>query len=87
MSNFSIDGQEILVRIIKYLLEGSVVALAAYLIPSKKLTGEEVLTIALVSSAVFALLDLFSPSIGASARQGAGFGLGGGLIGGFPLAR
>lgn len=86
-TNFSVDGKEIIVRIIKYLLEGSVVALAAYLIPSKKLSGEEVLTIALVAASVFAVLDLFSPSISASARLGAGFGVGAGIIGGMPLAR
>lgn len=87
MAGFSVDGKEIVVRIIKYLLEGSVVALAAYLIPSKKLSGEEVLTIALIASSVFALLDLFSPSISASARLGAGLGIGAGIIGGIPMAR
>jgi uncharacterized protein involved in cysteine biosynthesis len=87
MSHFSVDGKEIVVRIIKYLLEGSVVALAAYLIPSKKLSGEEVLTIALTASAIFALLDLFAPSIGQSARLGAGFSAGASLIGGIPMPR
>jgi ABC-type Co2+ transport system permease subunit len=87
MSNFTVDGKEVVVRIIKYLLEGSVVGLAAYLIPSKKLSGEEVLTIALVAASIFAVLDLFSPSISQSARLGAGFGLGAGIIGGLPLAR
>jgi len=87
MSNFSVDGKEIVVRIIKYLLEGAVVALAAYLIPAKKLSGEEVFTIALCASAIFSLLDLFSPSIGSSARMGAGIGIGGGLVGGFPIAK
>jgi hypothetical protein len=86
-SNFSVDGKEIVVRIIKYLLEGSVVALAAYLIPSKKLSGEEVLTIALISSSIFALLDLFAPSIGQSARLGVGFSTGASLIGGIPMPR
>jgi hypothetical protein len=87
MAGFSVDGKEIVVRIIKYLLEGSVVALACYLIPSKKLSGEEVLTIALTSSAIFAILDLFSPSISSSARLGAGLGIGAGIIGGIPMAR
>lgn len=87
MQNFSVDGKEIVVRIIKYLLEGSVVGLAAYLIPSKKLSGEEVLTIALTAAAVFALLDLFSPSISQSARLGSGFALGSSLVGGIPMPR
>lgn len=87
MANFSVDGKEVVVRIIKYLLEGSVVGLAAYLIPSKKLTGEEVLTIALTAAAVFALLDLFSPSISAASRFGAGGVLGASLVGGLPIAK
>jgi hypothetical protein len=87
MSNFSVDGKEVIVRIIKYLLEGSVVGLAAYLIPSKKLSGEEVLTIALTAAAVFALLDLFSPSIGAASRFGVGAAAGAGLVGGIPIAK
>ena len=87
MQNFSVDGKEIVVRIIKYLLEGSVVGLAAYLIPSKKLSGEEVLTIDLTAAAVFALLDLFSPSISQSARLGSGLALGSSLVGGIPMPR
>lgn len=77
--NFSVDGKEIIVRIIKYVLEGSMVALAAYLIPAKKSSAEEILTIALVAAATFSLLDMFAPSIGSSARAGAGLGLGVGL--------
>ena len=87
MSNFSVDGKEIVVRIIKYLLEGSVVGLAAFLIPSKKMSGEEVLTIALTAAAVFALLDLCLPSSSTAARIGLGFSLGSGLVGGVPIAR
>jgi hypothetical protein len=83
-SNFNIDGKEIIVRIIKYLLEGGCVALAAALLPKNKLSGEEIFTIALVSAATFSLLDLFSPSISASARMGSGFAIGSGLVGGVP---
>jgi hypothetical protein len=35
---------------------------------------------------VFAILDAVSPSIGVTARQGAGFGLGANLVG-FPMRR
>ena len=41
---------------------------------------------ALVAAAVFALLDVLAPSIGVTARQGAGFGLGANLVG-FPMRR
>ena len=35
----------------------------------------------LVAAATFSLLDLFAPSVSGSARQGAGFGVGAGLVG------
>jgi hypothetical protein len=46
----------------------------------------DVLCLALVAAAVFAILDVVSPMIGHSARQGAGFGLGANLVG-FPMPR
>ncbi len=71
-NSFSVDGKEIIVRIIKYILEGAMVAIAAYLIPQKKPNPEEILTIALVAAATFSLLDMFAPSVaGTSARVGA----------------
>lgn len=80
MTNFVVDGKEILVRIIKYILEGSMVAIAVWMIPTKKPYLEEALTIALVAAATFALLDMFAPSIGSSARFGVGLGLGGSMV-------
>jgi hypothetical protein len=76
MSDYSVDGKEIVVRIIKYILEGAMVALAAYLIPQKKSSGEEILTIALVAAATFSLLDMFAPSISNASRFGVGAGIG-----------
>lgn len=82
MMNF--DMQEFVTRLVKYLVEGLAVAMAVFLIPAKaKLPMDEVLLIALVAAAAFAVLDLFAPSVGYSARQGAGFGLGAQLVG-FP---
>jgi hypothetical protein len=43
----------------------------------------EVAMIALTATATFAILDIYAPSVGSSARQGAGFGIGAGLVG-FP---
>ena len=45
---------------------------------------EDVSSLGLVAAAVFAILDVVSPSIGASARTGAGLGLGANLVG-FPM--
>jgi ABC-type Co2+ transport system permease subunit len=84
-SNFSIDGKEIVVRIIKYVLEGAMVGIAAALIPKQKPSLEEILTIALVAAATFSILDLFSPSISTSTRLGVGAALGAGIVGGIPI--
>ena len=70
-------------RALKYLLEGLAVAVAAIYIPKKSLPLDEIAALALVAAAVFAVLDLVSPSIGVTARQGAGFGIGANLVG-FP---
>lgn len=66
---------------IKYLLEGIAVAVAAYFIPRKKVNVVEIIFIALSAAATFALLDLFAPKVGTSARQGAGFGIGANVVG------
>ena len=71
-------------RAIKYLIEGLFVAIAAIFVPKKSLPVEEILTLAVVAAAVFAILDVVSPSIGVTARQGAGFGIGANLVG-FPM--
>lgn len=75
---------EIVNRAIKYLIEGLFVAIAAIFIPKKALPFEEIMTLAVVAAAVFAILDVASPSIGVTARQGAGFGIGANLVG-FPM--
>jgi hypothetical protein len=62
--------------LIKYVLEGAAVALAAFYIPSKKANLQEIALIALTAAATFAVLDLFAPAIAAGTRQGAGFGIG-----------
>ena len=78
-----LDIQELIKRIIKYLVEGLMVAIAAYAIPKQSLKVEEVIIIALTTAATFAVLDVFVPAMGSSARSGAGFGIGANLVG-FP---
>lgn len=75
---------EIVNRVIKYLVEGLFVALAALFIPKRTLPWEEIVSLGVVAAAVFAILDVVSPSIGFTARQGAGFGIGANLVG-FPM--
>jgi ABC-type Co2+ transport system permease subunit len=83
MSGF--DFSELIKRAIKYIVEGIIVALAAYVIPKQSLKVEEVVVIALTAAATFSVLDVFIPSMGATARQGAGAGIGLGVIGGLPI--
>ena len=69
---FSID----LTNLVKYVLEGLAVAVAAFFIPRKNINVQEIVLIALTAAATFAVLDMFTPFVGTSARQGAGFGIG-----------
>jgi hypothetical protein len=67
--------------IIKYLLEGIAVAVAAFFIPRRKVEVKEIILIALSAAGTFALLDIFAPKVGSSARTGAGFGIGANTVG------
>ena len=75
--------EELLKRAIKYLVEGIMVAIVAFVIPQKPLKFDEIAIIALMAAATFSILDTFVPSMGVSARTGAGFGIGANLVG-FP---
>ena len=79
----SFDFSEFIKRVIKYLVEGVMVAVAAFAIPKKKLDMEEIIVIALTAAMTFSILDVFVPSMASSARGGAGFGIGANLVG-FP---
>ena len=72
---------ELVKRAIKYLVEGLMVAIVAFVIPQKPLKFEEIAIIALMAAATFSILDTFVPTMGASARSGAGFGIGANLVG------
>lgn len=81
----TVDTKELCKRVVKYVLEGLIVAFAAVVLPKQKPDLEAAFALALVAAATFAVLDLFAPnsSIATAARQGAGFGLGANLVG-FP---
>ena len=78
-----LDLGELVRRAVKYLVEGIMVAIAAYAIPKKSLNLDEVALIALTAAATFSILDTYVPSMAVSARSGAGFGIGANLVG-FP---
>ena len=75
---------DLLTSVLKYLIEGLVVAFVALLVLNpKKPNFGEILTIGTAAFATFAVLDTFTPTMAVTARQGAGFGLGANLVG-FP---
>lgn len=78
-----VNIRQFIMRIIKYLVEGLMVSIAAYAIPKTSLKFDEIILIALVAAATFSVLDVFIPVMGESARTGAGFGIGANLVG-FP---
>ena len=72
---------DVLRRVLNYVIEGGAVAVAAFVIPQKKMVAYEVIMIALTAAAVFAILDIFAPTVGVASRHGAGLGIGLGLVG------
>ena len=76
-----VNMNELVKRIVKYLIEGLMVAIAAYAIPKRSLNIEEIILLALTAAATFSILDTYIPGMGVSARSGTGFGIGLGLSG------
>jgi hypothetical protein len=74
--NSLFNVSELIKRIIKYFVEGFMVAVAAYAIPKRSLNFEEIIMIALTAAATFSILDTYVPAMGVSARSGAGLGIG-----------
>ena len=56
-----VNFQEVLKRIIKYLVEGLMVAIACYAIPKASMNIDEIGYIALVAAATFSILDTYIP--------------------------
>ena len=54
-----VDFGELVRRAVKYLVEGIMVAIAAYAIPKKSLNVDEVMLIALTAAATFSILDTY----------------------------
>ena len=57
------SGHELCKRVVKYILEGLVVAIASMVLPRQKVDIEAVAAIALVAASTFAILDMFSPML------------------------
>lgn len=64
----------------KYLLEAVVIALAAYIIPNKKVTFTELFIITAVAILTLFVLDMYSTTVAVGTRFGAGLGIGYNLV-------
>ena len=80
MDGLNLDMGDVLRRALKYIIEGIMVALAAFAIPNKRLNMSEILMIALTAASTFSILDTYVPSLAMGARSGAGFGIGANLV-------
>jgi ABC-type Co2+ transport system permease subunit len=68
--------------LIKYLLEGLAVAVAAFYLTKKKTDPRDILMLAVVAATTFLILDQYAPGVASGARQGSGFGIGFNMVGG-----
>ena len=81
-TKFNLELRDVLVKIVKYLVEGLAVAFVAYyLVGRNKLNIRDIVILGITAAFVFAILDIFTPTIALGARFGAGFGIGQGLFG------
>jgi len=71
-------------HIVKYILEGLAVSFVAYYLTGKKTALSEILLLGVAASLTFLIIDLFAPNVSPGLRQGSGFGIGYGMVGGGP---
>ena len=77
----TMDSRELCKRVVKYVLQGLVIAVSVMLIPKPKIDFEAVIALALISAATFAIIDTLMPSMMFPVQLGAGFGIGANLVG------
>lgn len=74
------DLEEIIKRVIKYLVQGFMVALVCFAVPKRSLNLEEIGAIALTAACTFSILDTYLPSISSSYKAGIGLASGVSLV-------
>jgi hypothetical protein len=72
-------------NLVKYIIQGIAVAIAAYVIPNRRTNYREILVISLVAALTFFTLDIFTDDISKGAKFGAGLGIGLSLVTQTPL--
>ena len=82
--NVAADLNEILMRVLKYVVEGLVVGLAVWLAARGRLNAVEIIMVGLTAAATFAVLDMYTPGVAMSARVGTGLGIGANIAN-FPM--
>jgi len=76
----SFNSRELCKRVIKYIIQGLVVGMAVLLINKNKPDFEAIIALSLISSATYAVVDLFAPSLTFPVNFGVGFGIGNSLV-------
>jgi hypothetical protein len=69
-------------HIVKYILEGLAVSFVAYYLTGKKTELFEIMLLGVAASITFMIIDMFAPNVAPGLRQGSGFGIGYGMVGG-----
>ena len=77
----SFNSRELCKKVIKYILQGMVVSICVLLLQKIKPDFEAVVALGLVTSATYAIIELFAPSLTFPLNLGVGFGIGSSLTG------
>jgi hypothetical protein len=83
MNNGMVDSKTLCRRVLRYLLLGLTIAFAQLVIPKRNVSLEEVISMAIIAAATFAVIDMFGgdETLSNSTRQGAGLGIGLKMVG------
>ncbi len=86
MNHGMVDAKTLCRRLLRYLLLGLTIAFAQLVIPKRSVDISEVVAMAIIAAATFAVIDLFSgeESMGKDARTGAALVMGA-RVAGFPM--
>lgn len=91
MVDVQYDVKEIVKLLMKYMIEGLAITIAAYYIPvlftkgSVKPTLLQIFTIGATAALVMAILDQYAAKVGEGVRHGAGLGIGFNMVGANPV--
>ena len=76
----SFNSRELCKKVIKYILQGAIVGICVLLLNKNKPDFEAVVALSLITSATYAIIELFAPSLTFPLNLGVGFGIGNSLV-------